>query len=340
MNCPTVSASDFRKKVVSSLRQNWLVVAAILSLGLFQPSSLMAQGTAEQKLTEAYTLEREGKPAPAIALLQSLLDSGSFDSAHTAKAWDVLGLALKDQGDYTGSRRAFEQSLEAYEALPAATSDRATALDDFAELHVLIGQLDLAERMMKNALQLYESAGDHAGVVRGSNYLTGVFFSQKKVREGRRVLMLAEKESRLATELDDDDRATLVSLQGWSATFDGDWETSVSMYRQSLDLLRKHHGEEHPSTGWAYVLLAKAHAECGSLHSSLSEMRKGIAILGRTLSKQDSRFLTAEIAYSHALEIAGERVEAQRLRAEAEEGMDSLQKLQCFDCTVSAKALR
>jgi tetratricopeptide (TPR) repeat protein len=285
-------------------------------------------------------LEREGKAAPAIMQLKSLLDSKSLDPAGIGKAWNVLGLAFEDRGDFPASRHAFEQSIQAYEGVPNDPTDYAMALDDFGELYVTTGQPGLAVRMMEKALHLYEATRDHAGVARASSDLTGALLSQKKVREGRKNLDRAVKESRLTNDLDDDDLATLASLQGWLAQCDGDLPTSVLKYQQSLDLLRKYYGEEHASTGWGYVLLGQVHAETGDLSRSLTEMVKGLSILDRTLNNQDPRFLSAEIAYSRALDMAGKRSEAQSIRANVEGQLKTFRNSQCVDCTVSVKAFR
>lgn len=331
-----------RCKEFQVTRWKWQLMVGVVSLSvaLFVDFQLFGQVTPEQRLTEAYRLEREGKAAPAIIQLKSLLDSKSLDPAGIGKAWNVLGLAFEDQGDFSASRRAFEQSIQAYEGVPNDASDYAMALDDFGELYVTTGKLDLAVRMMERALYLYEAAKDHAGVARASSDLTGALFTQKKIREGRKYLDRALKESRLTNELDDDDLATLASLQGWLAQFDGDLPTSVSRYQQSLDILRKYHGEENASTGWGYLLLGKVQAETGDLSISLTEMVKGLAILGRTLNSQDPRFLSAEIAYSRVLDMAGKRSEARSIRANAEGQLKTFRNRQCVDCTVSATAFQ
>ena len=212
------------------------------------------------------------------------------------------------------------------------------ALDDFGELYVATGQLDLAVRMMDNALHLYEVSKDHAGIARASSDLAGALFSQRKRAAGRKSLDRAVKESRLTNQLDKDDLATLASLEGWLARSDGDLRTSVSKYQQSLDLLREYHGEAHVSSGWGYVLLGRIHAETGDLSDSITETTKGLAILGRTLDRRDPRLLSAEIAYSRVLDRVGRRSEAASLRNNAERQLKSFRE--CVDCTVSATAYR
>ena len=304
----------------------------------FAVASLQPEA-AEQRLAEAFRLEREGKASLAIAQLTSLLDSKSLGLAGIGKAWDLLGLAFEDQGAFSASRHAFEQSIQAYQGLPN-TSDYAMALDDFGELYVLTGHLDLAVRMMERALHVYEAVEDHAGVARASSFLAGALFSQKKIREGTKNLNRALKELHLANEHDDDDLATLSSLQGWLAQRQGDVPASVSNYQQSLDLLRKNHGEESTFTGWAYVLLGQARSDTGDLSRSLTEMDKGRAILGRTLNNQDPRLLAAELAYARVLDRAGRRSDAVSIRSNAEGQWKTFQNTQCIHCTISAKAFR
>jgi tetratricopeptide (TPR) repeat protein len=305
---------------------------------LFTVCPLLSQMTPTQRLTQAYLLEKEGKPTPAISELQGLLDSKSLDTVSTGKAWNILGLAYDDQGDFSFAQHAFEESLHILEHLPDNIQDYAMALDDFGELYVATGQFEIANKLRTKALGLYEKVGDHGGIARASADLAGTAFSQKKVGTGGKYLERAMKEARLANDLYDDDRAAIASLKGWQAQFDGDLATSVRSYRQSLDLLRKCHGEEHPFTGWGYLLLGEAHAEAGQLTTALGEMRQGIAILDRTLSRQNPRYLVAEIAYSRVLDATGSHSEAAQIEAASGPLLEDIYRKQCAGCTVSAIA--
>jgi tetratricopeptide (TPR) repeat protein len=313
--------------------------AALLAfLLLFTVCPLLSQMTPTQRLTQAYLLEKEGKPTPAILELQGLVDSKSLDTASTGKAWNILGLAHDDHGDFSLAQHAFEESLHILEHLPDNIQDYAMALDDFGELYVATGQFEIANKLRTKALGLYEKAGDHGGIARASADLAVTAFSQKKVGTGGKYLERAMKEARLANNLYDDDRAAIASLKGWQAQFDGDLATSVTSYRQALDLLKKCHGEEHPFTGWGYLLLGEANAEAGQLTTALVEMRQGIAILDRTLSLQNPRYLVAKIAYSRILDATGSHSEAAQIRAASEPLLKDIYRKQCAGCTVSAIA--
>jgi tetratricopeptide (TPR) repeat protein len=158
------------------------------------------------------------------------------------------------------------------------------------------------------------------------------------VVSGSHYLERAVKEARAANDLDDDDRAAIASLQGWEALFHDDFTVGVARYRQALDFWKRRHGEEHPYTGWGHLLLGDANAAAGQLTTALEEMRQGIAILDRTLGRQNPRFLLAEIAYSRVLDATGSHSEAAQMKATAEPLLQDIYRRQCAGCTVSAAA--
>src|SRR5258708_24521897 len=95
--------------------------------------ALMAQ-TAGQRLKEALDLEKDGKPALAIAQARALLDSNSLDPYETGKAWNILGLAYEDEGDLQLARHADEESIRILEPVPNIR-DYAMALDDLGGVY-------------------------------------------------------------------------------------------------------------------------------------------------------------------------------------------------------------
>ena len=108
------------------------VLPAILLL--FTVCPLLTQTTPARRLTDAFALEREGKPAPAIVELQTLLNSSSLDALGSGKAWNKLGLAYEDMGEFALSQHAYEESLRILKDLPDNIRDYAMALDDFGGL--------------------------------------------------------------------------------------------------------------------------------------------------------------------------------------------------------------
>lgn len=313
----------------------------LLTVLLFSTTCpFFAQSTTGQLLMRAYTLEREGKPSQAIAELQPIVGSTAEDALSMGKAWNIQGLAFEDLGDFAEAQRAYEHAIGVLESLPNNIRDYAMALDDFGGLYVATGQFEIAGKMRSKAFHIYESVGDHAGMARISSDLAGVAFSQKKVHEGKKFLERAMKEMRWTHDLDDDDLAAIASMRGWLAHLEGDAAASVSAYQLSLRLWKKQHGEEHPFTGWGYMLLGDAYAEAGETTTALGEMKQGIAILGHTLSLQNPRYLTAEIAYSRVLDTTGNHSDAVQMRASAERLLKEFNSTQCAGCTISAAAFR
>jgi tetratricopeptide (TPR) repeat protein len=295
--------------------------------------------TPQQRLTEAYVLEKGGKPVQAVEKLHALLEARALDAFGTGKAWNILGLAYGDEGELQLARRAYEESIRILEHLPN-TRDYAMALDGMGAVYVAAGDFQAADKLRVKALGLYEQAGDHGGIALAATSLAASAFRQNKMSRGDGYMARALKEARVATDLDGEDRAAIVSLEGWKAVHDGEFRTGVAKYRQALDLCRKADGEEHPSTGWARVLLGEADESAGELSSALAELKQGVDTLDRSLGRENRHFLLAELAYARVLDASGSHAEATRIRATAEAMLKDSDRRQCLGCSVSAMALR
>ena len=334
---PLVLFSNSTENHVNNLRLHPLAV--ILALMLVAAAGLSGQVSAQERLARALALEQNGQEEQAIAAIQGLLDSKSLEAFETGQAWDVLGLAYQNRRDFSSAQHAFEQSLRILENMPAHARAYGMALDNFGEFLMALGQPEEAGRIQEKALHVFEKTNDHASVAIVCSNLAGLAFGQKQVRRGRKYLDRAQKEAQLAS-LDDDNLAAISSMRGWLGVLEGDAVGAVAAYQASLDLWRKRHGEQHPLTGWGYVLLGDAKAAAGELTSALADMRTGLAIIERTQGRQDERYLTAEIGYADVLERSGARAEAAQLKTEAERELQKLHRAQCDGCTISAAAFR
>ncbi len=300
---------------------------------------LLAQALPQEQLRQAFVLEKKNKPEPAIALLKALLASQTLDAPGTGKAWNILGLAYEDLGEFSLSQHAFEESVQILKSDPDIRNF-AMALNDFGGVYVAMGQLDTAQKMKVKALGEYEKVDDHSGIVRASYDLAGIAFNRGKVSEGSKYMERAIKEARSANDLDDDDWAAISSLQGWQAEVNGEPAVGIAKYKQALDLWRNLHGEEHPDTGWGLVLLGAADAEGGHSPAGLAEMKQGVTILGRTLGEKNLRYLSVEVTYARLLDKEGLHEEAARVKGAAETVLQEVYGEQCAGCTVSAAAFR
>ncbi len=300
---------------------------------------LLAQTSPQEQLRQAFVLEKQNKPAPAITTLRALLDSQTLDAQRTGKAWNILGLAYEDLGEFSLSQHAYEESIQILRSDPDIRN-HAMALNDFGGMYLAMGQLDTAQKMKVKALEEYEKVDDHGGIVRASYDLAQIAFGLGKVSEAGRYLERATNEARAANDLDEDDWAAIASLQGWQAEVNGDHTVSIERYKQALDLWRNLHGEEHPDTGWGLVLLGAADAEAGHSSAGLAEMKQGVAILSRTLGEKNLRYLSVEVTYARLLDKDGFHAEAAQVKGAAEAQLQQVYGEQCVGCTVSAAAFR
>jgi len=316
------------------------VRACLLMLMLVPGSLLSAQTSPEKRLVQAFALEREGKLTQATAAIQALLDAQSLNAPNTGKAWNILALAYADQGSFALAQHAYEQSIHLLERSPNSVKDYAMALDGFGGLYLAMGDPKTAARIKLKALHLYEKIEDHTGIAIACSDLAGLAFREKRVRDGRKYLEHSLKEELLPNELDSDNLAAISSMQGWLAQVDGDVSLAITRYRTSFDLWRKGHGEEHPSTGWGYILLGNAKAEAGDVASARADIELGLDILDRTLGRQNPRYMTAEIAYSRVLDRMEAHAEADRIRINAEQELKEFYREQSVRSTTSAAAFR
>ncbi len=316
------------------------VRACLLALMLVPAALLSGQTAPEKRLVQAFALEREGKLAQATAAIQALLDAKSLNAPNTGKAWNILALAYADQGNFALAQHAYEQSIHLLERSPGNIKDYAMALDGFGGLYLAMGDSKTAARIKLKALHLYEKIEDHTGIAIACSDLAGLAFREKRVRDGRKYLAQSLQEELLPNELDSDNLAAISSMQGWLAQVDGDVSLAVTRYRTSFDLWRKGHGEEHPSTGWGYMLLGNAKAEAGDAVSARADMQRGLGVLDRTLGRRNPRYMAAEIAYSRVLDLTEAHAEADRIRTNAEQELKKFYRDQCVRCTTSATAFR
>lgn len=315
----------------------WLTL--FLASSLFTSSGFAGQSQ-NQDLAQARTFEKEGRAPEAIALTQRLLDHSSLSEFDTATAWNILGLAYEDKEDFAGAQHAYEQALPLLENRPAHAVDYADVLSNLGDLYRDLGQFASAASLRVQALHIYEQRQMHAPVAVSCANLAGIELSRAHLRAAGKYLSRAVAEMNVASDLDLDDRATIDSIAGWKAELDGHPSTALSYYRSALGIWTTLHGDDHPYSGWAHMLVGKAYEDAGDLERAQEEMLQGLAILKRTPGPETLRYSTAQIVYSRLLDQAGERTQALALRRSAQAEIDQLDAERCVQCTVSARAYR
>ena len=218
-------------------------------------------------------------------------------------------------------------------------ANHAAALDNFARLYLDMGYPHIAVRMEGSVLRAYGGLGDHANVARSCVTLASLEINEDHRRKGKKYLERALRETKPASELDQDFFAQVSSTQGWLALLGGDTAAAISDYTYAFRLWTAAHGENHILTGWGYMLLGKAYAQAGQNAVALDEMQKGLRILEQSAGSNNAKYLAAEITYSQVLDQSGTHMESVRLKDAAEQALGQLNRGACTRCSISVVAL-
>lgn len=301
--------------------------------------TVWGQETVSRQLDQSFLLERQGKFDKAIRILQSLVDSGVSTGPDLGKAWTLLGVAYKEQGQFQQAQHAYEQGLHIFERDEQHTADYASTLEYFAALYRAMRQEQNAIKLGLKAAAIDTQLCDYTGLTRIYTDIAGAAIQQHDKKTAKAYLQKAITESKLADGLTDDDWAALDSTEALFASTNGKAQEAVTKYGQALGLWKSLHGEHHQFTGWGYVLLGQALAANGQSQDGMVNLRQGLTILEQTLGPQNPKYLVGEILYAKVLDQSGMHTEALRLRAQAEQSLQGLLNRQCTNCTVSVATL-
>ena len=301
---------------------------------------MLGAQTNSAQLQTALQLERQGQIDQAIAIAKPLTDSGQLRGADLGRACILLGTSYKEKGNLAESQRSFERALRIFEGDSDHLSEYASALQNYGMLYNDVGQADVAEVMWTKALRLRRQIGDHAAITRSLVALAGLALSKNHVSLANDELRAASNEMKQTTALKgdglvDDDFALIAEAQGWLAMAQKRTHDAIAGYRRALEITRRTRGDDHWLTGWDRMLLGKALAQSGDMKQGLAETRAGYEILDRSFVRQSPKHVAAQVAYAQLLDRAGAHAQAAQLKAEADQAMKDLSRVQCVSCTIN-----
>lgn len=226
------------------------------------------------------------------------------------------GTLLERSGDRKGAIRLYQQAVQAYEECgQQAEAKRLT--NDLADLYMAAGEMKKSYQQKLIALKGFQQTKDAANVFRVSVAIATILFTQKKNDEASHYLDMARVAAQQTTELGNDDRAMLVSLEGAEMQAAGSHEAALQCYRDGLRLWIAADGPGHPNVGWAHLLLGQAMAIAGRPEPALQELQTAISILHATQPRNDPHYVFAVKEYAHVLEMAGRKTEVKGMMASA-----------------------
>jgi tetratricopeptide (TPR) repeat protein len=189
--------------------------------------------------------------------------------------------------------------------------------NDLADLYMAVGEIKKSYREKLVALKGFQQAKDEINIFRASVAISTILFTQKKKDEASHYLDMARVAAHQTTELGDDDRAMLVSLEGAEMQLSGAHEAALQCYRDALRRWIAVDGPNHSNVGWAHLLVGQALAIAGRPEPALQELQTAISILRTTQRRDDPQYVFAVKEYAHVMEMTGRKTEAKGMMAAA-----------------------
>jgi tetratricopeptide (TPR) repeat protein len=300
-------------------------------------------GTAEQsQLLQAQKLSNQGEIAQVIRILEPLVHSepGALDDASRGSAWNLLGSAHEDLGEYDIARRCYEAAIHLLKTLPAAGSTYASTLANLGSLETSMGQLDAAETTLHKAKELYSKTGNHTGLAEIGTSLAILAIAHNDMQAARRFMADAFREADIVKNLDDSDRAEMYGAEGLLAARTHHFAAAISAHQESIDFWIRARGPKHYLVAIGYALQGDAYRELGDYSKAYTDFAAALALVEQTVGRNTPMYAATELLYARLLHATGANVEATRTEAEAKARLEAIHQQQCDTCSISAAGLR
>lgn len=303
---------------------------------------LCAQQAGLGVLNRAATLNAEGNFRAALDLVQPLLEPNPDSPANAVAgvAWDIRGLAFQNLGNRDDARRSYEAAIKILRVLPGQKIQYANALENLASLEGENGQLRESKALRLRAMDLYGSAGDHAGVSRTASNLAVIELALGSRKEARRYLAAASREEAQVTPPDPLNLAWRFGAECLLDEAEEKYRDGLDRINQVIDLWTREYGSN-------YYLLASAYSIRGRLFDVLGDdlraeqdLRHSLSILSGNKEANSTLYFYTEIIYAKVLKNVGNKEEAVRMESSARSALEHLRHQQCAGCTISAEGIR
>jgi tetratricopeptide (TPR) repeat protein len=306
-----------------------------------QSSASLSTAQFTSSVVRAFQLWRGGQPKAAIAILEPLLQAGSWfdDPRDPGVAWNVLGQSYLDLDRYAEARQAYQHALVILRPIPSARAQYGLTLNSMGMLEASLGQRDTARALCEKARQIYAELGDSAGVAITSINLAVIALGRNDFKAARRFLQTAIQ-SQPAREMKADDVAAMDAVKSALALHDGKGEEAISMAQQAIDLWTRAHGPEYLLLSNGYLLRAQALAHTGDYVPAIRDAQHALAIVEAVNGRDTVDFLSAQIVYAGILRASGAKQEGSRMAKEAGNALADLERRQCRGCTIDASGFR
>jgi len=314
----------------------------LLSSFILATFPLSAEQTAIDALTRAATLNEQGQFHASLALIEPLLQSKVDPSrnAIVGIAWNLYAVAHQNLGDIDQARHGYENAISILRTLPDRRAQLAVVLDNLASFDLQAGQLDESKALRIQAIDLYKSLNDHAGIARTSSNLALFALRQKDGKTAKRALDEAFYQESFVPTPDVGDLAGIYAAQTLLDARNNDFYAAVRSINHAIDLWTAHFGPRYYLLADGYSLRGQAYRKLSNFSSAIDDLQHALSILQQANLSNSEVYLDTQIAYAHILRDAGRHDEASRLEKEATTSLADLHRRQCSRCVVSAESFR
>jgi tetratricopeptide (TPR) repeat protein len=316
--------------------------AALLLVAAGLVSCLGAQQSSLDVLTRAAALNAEGKFRAAFELVQPLLEphTQKLDTTVTGVAWNIRGLALQNMGNLDEARRSYESAIQILRALPDQKIQHANALDNLGSLEADNGQLNESKVLRIRAMELYESAGDHAGVARVASSLAVVELALGSRRRARGYMADAYREEAQVATPDPRNLAWMFGAECLLNEADGKFQAGLDRINRVIDLWTQHYGSNYYLLASAYSIRGRLYHVLGDDTRAVEDMKHSLALLSDNNEENSKLYFFVEIMYAKVLKNSGKKDDASRMESNARTALERLRHRECSGCTISAEGIR
>lgn len=133
---------------------------------------------ARARLDQAWTYENLGRSGEVEEPVREAkqLYTAANDPRGVAEATTIGAIALRNEGDYLGAKKAYEEGLILYRQI-GYRRGLAGENDNIADTLIYLGDLEGAMRNLQAALAIYQEIGDQNGEALARNGLGDVYFA-------------------------------------------------------------------------------------------------------------------------------------------------------------------
>jgi len=202
------------------------------------------------------------------------------------------------------------------------------------------GQLRESMALRIRAKELFESAGDHAGVARTASTLAVVSLSSGSRKEARQYVAEAHRHESLVSTPDSRDLAWISATECLVDEAEGHLQAALDQINRAVDLWTHRYGPRYYVLASGYSVRGRLYHALGDDGRAAKDLRDALMLLSENNQGNSKAYFATEIVYAKVLRDAGMKDDASGMESDARAALERLRHQQCGGCTISAEGIR